>query len=296
MGQPVEAGDDSEELCSEKAGLSVKASGLATFLYVFVAFGHLGLLAWHYQSTTSTGGLFIFLAVMEGILGFESLVYAAGAFGTAATFKPLITMGRVQKLSQAIAWPWLLPWVTELGCRAGASERVAASLWWHHMVQVAAVISAFYLLREFSFAFKGEPVSALNTNVEANFGDCLPSQAIMGGQFRLDKKALETTGRALFVPARERWGLFIGSGLAVLSHLINGVRMSAHVGGLSWLFVGVLLALAGRRSDPLFKTSGVLWTNEGPRLLSRIGELAWLACCIFELRRWESTPGWLESC
>jgi hypothetical protein len=295
MGDPAPA-DDKPEDKDGKLARAAKASSLATATYFCIALGHTALVAWHYQSTKSAGILFACLAVMEGTLAFESIVYGLGAFGRASTFKPLVTAGRVQKLSQAIAWPWLLPWVAELGCRCGTATPEAGAHSRDANLVAAGVLSAFYLLREFSFAFRGEPASAADGNIEAQFGDCLPSQAVLGGHFRLDKQSLERTGRALFVPARERWGLFIGSGLAVLSHLYHGVSLSAHRGGISWVLVGVLAGIAGRKIDPIFELASPLWKVEGPRLVERVGELVWLGCCVLEIQRWEASATFLESC
>ena len=66
-------------------------------------------------------------------------------------------------------------------------------------------------------------VTSLGAARNAQFGDCLPSNALLGGQFRLSKEDLEATGRVIFVPARTRSGLYIGSGLAMLTHLIGGI-------------------------------------------------------------------------
>merc|ERR1712203_1106476 len=102
------------------------------------------------------------------------------------------------------------------------------------------LISAFFVLREVSFLIKGEPMSALDAAARPQFGDCLPSQAVLGGQFRLDKADLEETGRVVFVPARKRQGLYIGSGLAMLFNLIFGFAMLQATPFPPWLLFGAV--------------------------------------------------------
>merc|ERR1740121_3164121 len=169
---------------------------------------------------------------------------------------------------------------------------------------VAVLISGFYMLREVSFLVRGEPVSALAPgSAPAQMGDCLPSQAVLGGQFRLAKADLEETGRAVFVPARPRSGLYVGSGLAMLGHLVMGM-LQGHATPLPPLMLlGALIGLAGRTVGdvPALKGSrekaGIdtlqLWRREGPRLLCRVGELVWVGLLIVELRRAEAHPAWL---
>lgn len=208
-----------------------------------------------------------------------------------------------------MAWPFLLPWTTELICRSGAVSLTTGVPLVVNTRGLAIFIVAFYALREVSFLIKGEPASALNPSAQAQIGDCLPSNAVLGGQFRLDKVDLEETGRAVFVPARARAGLYIGSGLAMLTGLLAGVfQIGAHAGP-PWLLGGAVVALVGRQVTSVPQLPGKrsedgggaadpgrLWRREGPRLVLRFGELFWIGCCLMELRQSEALPGWLAQC
>lgn len=284
---------------------SAKASRLATAGYVLVTLGHIYLMRMHALTASADGRFFLSLAVVEAALAYEAAVFALGALGRSCTLPMLTWVGRVRLLGAAIAWPWLLPWAAELNCRSGAVSPSTGSSMVLQSTMVAGIVSAFFILSEVSFLFKGEPASALGA-AEAQFGDCLPSQAVLGGQFRLDKADLEETGRAVFVPARPRNGLYIGSGLAVLGHLVMGV-IQALKAFPPWMLIGAVLGLLGRwfgkvpqfkgkREDGAAMDGLLLWRREGPRLVCRFGELLWIGCCVLELQRDEAMPSWLASC
>lgn len=285
---------------------SARASRLATAGYVFVSLGHIWLLRQH-AATASAAGRFLFsLAVVEAALAYEGAVYALGALGRSCNLSVLTFVGRVRLLGAAMAWPWLLPWAAELNCRSGAVSIGTGVALLHQTTFVAVLISGFFILREVSFLFKGEPASALGAG-EAQIGDCLPSQAVLGGHFRMDKADLEETGRAVFVPARSRSGLYVGSGLALLGHLIMGIVQGHTNAAPPWLLLGALCGLGGRVFGDVRKFKGdrkegvgidalLLWRREGPRLICRLGELFWIGCCVFELQRAEESPAWLASC
>ena len=40
----------------------------------------------------------------------------------------LTTLGRLRLLGAALAWPWLLPWAAELGCRCQAGQVGGANM------------------------------------------------------------------------------------------------------------------------------------------------------------------------
>merc|ERR1711908_25151 len=96
---------------------------------------------------------------------------------------------------------------------------------------------------------------------------------------------LEATGRAVFVPARPREGLYIGSGLALLSHLVGGVAMMRSGGGILWM-VGALIAFAGRRLGS--RRPQEKWRDAGP-VICRVSELIWMWCCIRQLQFCEAS-------
>lgn len=284
---------------------SARASRLATAGYVLISLGHLGLLNLLAETTTK-GAFFASLAVVEVALAFEAAVYALGALGRSHLFSVLTMLGRVRLLAAAMAWPWLLPWMAELCCRSGAVSLSRGVAMLQHVTAVAFFIAGFFLLREVSFLFRGEPASALGGSAPAQLGDCLPGQAVLGGQFRLDKADLEETGRAVFVPARPRQGLYVGAGLALLCHLFGGFVLGANTPRPPWLLLGAIGGLVGRQFGQLPKFKGreegaptdsrLLWRREGPRLTCRAGELFWIACCVLELQRAEASPGWLAAC
>jgi len=298
--------DDKKQVLSGAA----QASSVATLGYLLIAAGHVWLLKVHAEATSAEGQLFAALAVVEVALAFEAAVFALGGFGRPLSLAVLILAGRLRLLSAAIAWPWLVPWGAELSCRCGALSPSTGAGLLRHSIGGAVLIGAFFALREVSFVVRGEPASALGTS-ESQIGDCLPSQAVLGGQFRLDKADLEETGRVVFVPARPRQGLYVGAGLAMLAGLTLGTAMALNTSFPPWLLLGALGALLGRWFGqlPKFKGRGeegaaamaftnrtLMWRREGPRLICRFGELFWIFCCIEELRRCEAMPSWLSSC
>mmetsp|Transcript_111683 Transcript_111683/g.222007 ORF Transcript_111683/g.222007 Transcript_111683/m.222007 type:complete len:324 (+) Transcript_111683:45-1016(+) len=298
--------DDTKKVLSGAA----QASNLATLGYACIAAGHVWLLKVHAEATAADGQLFTTLAVVEVALAFEAAVFALGGLGRPLNLAVLTFAGRLRLLSAAVAWPWLVPWGAELSCRCGAlSPSIGAGVL-RHSIGGAVLIGAFYALREVSFMVRGEPTSALGTS-ESQIGDCLPSQAVLGGQFRLDKADLEETGRVVFVPARPRQGLYVGAGLAMLAGLTLGAAMALVNSFPPWLLLGALGALLGRWYGqlPKFKGRGeegaaamaytdsaLMWRREGPRLICRFGELFWIFCCIEELHRCEAMPSWRSVC
>eukprot|EP00971_Amphidinium_carterae_P302861 6017746-Amphidinium_carterae.1 len=116
----------------------------------------------------------------------------------------------------AISWVWLLPWAEELAlcCGAVAADNATSTL--PLLYGLANFLTGYFLLREVSFGLRGEPPSAKDAAVQPRFGDCLPSNALLGGHFRLSKAGSErcnehqsqahvsATGRGVFVPARPR--------------------------------------------------------------------------------------------
>jgi len=289
---------------------AAQSSTVATLGYVLIVAGHMWLLKVHAEATAADGQLFAALATVELALAFEAAVFALGGFGRPLSLAVLTLAGRLRLLSAAVAWPWLVPWGAELSCRCGALSPSTGAGLLRHSVGAAVLIGAFFALREVSFIVRGEPASALGTS-ESQLGDCLPSQAVLGGQFRLDKADLEETGRVVFVPARPRQGLYVGAGLAMLAGLTLGTALAQVNSFPPWLLLGALGALLGRWFGQLpkfkgrgeegaaamkFTDSALMWRREGPRLICRFGELFWIFCCIEELRRCEAMSSWLSVC
>lgn len=290
---------------------AARASRAATAGYVCIAAGHSWLLSQHSQAASADGPFFAALAVVELALAFEAAVFALGAFGRTSGFPLLTVIGRLRLLGAAMAWPFLMPWSAELTCRCGGVSPATGAALLLHSQGLSMLIGAFFLLREVSYLVRGQPASALDASAPSQIGDCLPSQAVLGGHFRLDASELEDTGRAVFVPARQRHGLYVGSGLAMLACLASGVVMASAGGAPPYLLLGCLAALLGRRFDDVPKLprrggkdedgggaadEGRLWRREGPRLACRMGELVWIWCCLAELRRCEAAASWLPSC
>jgi len=292
---------------------AARASRVATAGYALVCAGHLWLLRVHSLQLSSVEPWFFgALAVVEVALAVEALIFAVGAFGRPGSFITVLSVaGRVRLLGAAVAWPWLLPWIAELGCRGHAVSEHVGTVLLQQSTLVAMLISGFFVLRELSLLIRSEPLAAMEAAAPAQMGDCLaPGQAVLGGHFRLDKADLEETGRAVFVPAKPRQGLFIGAGLALLLHLVLA-PFFAFSGPLPpWQALGAMSALAGRwfGQMPKFKgrdkekepderfDSGLLWRREGPRLICRIGELFWIGFCLLELQQREASSDWLLAC
>eukprot|EP00930_Biecheleria_cincta_P005395 TRINITY_DN106322_c0_g1_i1.p1 TRINITY_DN106322_c0_g1~~TRINITY_DN106322_c0_g1_i1.p1 ORF type:complete len:239 (-),score=30.20 TRINITY_DN106322_c0_g1_i1:17-643(-) len=207
-----------------------------------------------------------------------------------------------------MAWPWLLPWASELSCRCGTVHIETGQ----HLVQLtvvlAGVMTAFYTCSELSWMLGsyGFTASASSADMSQSAG-CLPNQAVFGGHFKLDKADLEETGRAVFVPAQPRKGLYIGAGLASLGHLLFGMIFLVHTSLPPWLLLGTVSALLGRwfgQLPPVGKSKekgaptvdALLWRREGPRLACRFGELVWLWFCVLELQRCETSASWSATC
>ncbi|CAJ1398744.1 unnamed protein product [Effrenium voratum] len=266
------------------------AGQVATVLYLALALGHLLLIQVQWQGTATEGSLFLVLSGLQVCLAFEAAVYAAGGF----SWLPFLeAAGRMRLLLGATAWAWLLPWAAELHCRCRPAPGTAL-LATQQGYALAYFVSAFFALREICFVLRGEPPSALDRSQQPRLGDCLPSNAVLGGQFRLDKAELEETGRAVFVPSRARSGLGISSGLALVAHLAAGLALRPS-GWPGWLLSGGLVALLARR----FGTVWDLWDAKGsklgahevPRLVCRAGEFCWLLCALWQLRACEAEAG-----
>lgn len=288
---------------------SARASPIATAGYFLIVAGHVWLLRVHALATGVDGRLFATLAAVEFALAFEALVFALGAWGRSCSLSLLTVLGRVRLLGAAIAWPWLVPWVSELSCRCNVVSKPTGVMLLHHSLGAALLISCFFLLSEVSFLIRGEPAATFGKPSSGGdcVPDCLPSQAVLGGQFRLDKADLEETGRVVFVPARPRQGLYIGSGLAMLANLIFGFTFLSNAPFPPWLLLGAVSALSGRWFGQLPKFKGreegsttadstLVWRREAPRLACRLGELLWIGCCILEVQRCESSAAWLATC
>eukprot|EP00931_Biecheleriopsis_adriatica_P076012 TRINITY_DN49769_c0_g1_i1.p1 TRINITY_DN49769_c0_g1~~TRINITY_DN49769_c0_g1_i1.p1 ORF type:complete len:305 (-),score=45.72 TRINITY_DN49769_c0_g1_i1:17-931(-) len=289
---------------------SARASKLATAGYWAVVIGHLWVLRLHAVATGAEALLFASLALVEVALALEAAVYAIGSLGHSFGLPLLTALGRVRLLGAALAWPWLLPWASELGCRCGAVSTTTGAHLVAQTTGLAALMSLFYVGSEVSLVMFGDataPPSSTTSATAEQLASCMPAQAVLGAQFKLDKGDLEETGRAVFVPAKPRSGLYAGAGLALLAHLVFGV-VFMHVSGFPpWLLLGALVALLGRwfgqmpavgrsreKGAPTDQT--LLWRREGPRLACRLGELLWIWCCILELQRCEASSSWLATC
>jgi len=299
----------------------MRASPLATAAYVLIVLGYAVVFRTHWDSTKAQGSFFAQLAVVELCLAFEALMYAAGDLslwrrcstggrGVAA----LAFAGRVRLLMSAIAWAWLVPWAAELSCRCGATPLPQGGFVLLHSRGVATFLSTYFAAREICFFLRGEPPSALDASMRPRFGDCLPSNALLGGQFRIDKTELEETGRIVFVPTRHRQGLYVASGLATVSHLIGGVALGRW--GLSgieawWWAVGVACALLARKLGGCCSATGRdahaedrdaasrprrRWRCEAARVACRVGELWWIWCCVVQLQQCEAAAQWMHEC
>ncbi|CAD7958803.1 unnamed protein product [Amoebophrya sp. A120] len=110
--------------------------------------------------------------------------------------------------------------------------------------------------------------------VKADFGDCLPRNAVFGGYFRpLSEEADD--GRLVFVPVPKRDGLYIASGIVMLEHLVLG--FSAFVDHVPHkfppLFFGAVIGFGGRMLEK--KVENLSYA----RLSLRLSELLWMYCC-----------------
>eukprot|EP00927_Polykrikos_kofoidii_P042399 TRINITY_DN36311_c0_g1_i1.p1 TRINITY_DN36311_c0_g1~~TRINITY_DN36311_c0_g1_i1.p1 ORF type:complete len:391 (+),score=45.15 TRINITY_DN36311_c0_g1_i1:150-1322(+) len=224
-------------------------------------------------------------------------------------------------LFSVVAWSQSLPWVAELGCRCGATPTGRGGFLCCHA-----------LIREFGFILCGEPASALDPSVRPKFGDCLPSQAMLGGQYRLAGVDLVGSGRAVFVPARPRSGVQIAAGLVFFSHLILGLTMAFSLrppplptseplsdpvteGNSSTLLLyGVICSFVCRKAGGITEsgyrgkrpevgeedapTSSRWLSSDVFRLVGMVGDLAWMWCCVqeFHFRASGQFGQWIPQC
>ncbi|OLP85310.1 Replication factor C subunit 2 [Symbiodinium microadriaticum] len=298
-----EVDKDIEQQDSEEAhGLADPgwARPVATLIYLCVALGHLILVKEQCLETQSDGALFVSLAVLQVSLGFEATVYAVGGLvqpgGVGFVVNFLESAGRFRLLLGATVWAWLVPWAAEVHCRCGEQPPRATAVLAHQQGQtLACFVSAYFALREVCVLLRGEPPSALDRSVQPRFGDCLPSNALLGGQFRMDKAEFEQTGRTVFVPARLRAGLDTSSGLALAAHFASALALHQN----QWLLATLLCLLARRLGgawEVLLGRRGA-WAREVPRLLCRFGELWWLRCALWQLQLCElDANGQLPQC
>ena len=281
-------------------------SRLATAGYWTVALGHLWVLRIHALATGAEAMLFATLALVEVALALEAAVYAIGSLGTKVGLPLLTLLGRIRLLGSAMAWPWLLPWVSELSCRCRVVSPGHGVTLVHVTTALAGLMTVFYFWGEVQLLVFASPVSGVSKASDSV--GCLPSP-VLGGQFRLDKADLEETGRAVFVPAQgqARRGLYAGAGLALLGHLCFGLTFAANTGFPPWLLLGALLVMLGRSFGQLPATLKgqdkgalsdwrILWRREAPRLVVRLCELIWIWCCVLELQRCEVSSDWLPVC
>mmetsp|Transcript_138432 Transcript_138432/g.386136 ORF Transcript_138432/g.386136 Transcript_138432/m.386136 type:complete len:338 (-) Transcript_138432:69-1082(-) len=295
---------------------AVHVSRVATGAYHLLVFCHLALLWAHWKTTGAGGAFFTRLAAVEVCIAFDVAVYAAGDLSWWVLFRGcgrglalLEFAGRARLLMSAIAWVWLVPWAAELCCRCTDAPPPHSSLVLVQAENLAMFICAYFGIREMCFFIRGEPASALDTAVTPRFGDCLPSNALLGGQFRIDKVDLEQTGRIVFVPARPRAGLYVASGLAMCSHLAGGTALCRRGLLPPWWLLGSMCALLGRKvgdfkacrgrcidtTDHQHKAQRRL--QDVVRLACRAGELWWMACCVKQLQQCEANAlTWQPHC
>eukprot|EP00438_Fugacium_kawagutii_P012537 Skav217747 [mRNA] locus=scaffold7254:24374:25267:+ [translate_table: standard] len=283
---------------------AAQPSRLATLGYWAIALGHLWVLRVHAVATGAEAMLFTTLALVECALAVEAAVYAIGSWGHQFGLPLLTLAGRVRLLGAAMAWPWLLPWASELSCRCGTVTAATGQILRHLTLALAGLLTAFYLWGEVQLLIFTSPTRS--SGQDSMMAGCLP-ETLLGGQFRLDKADLEETGRAVFVPAQPRKALYVGAGLALMGHLTFGLAF-----GLQalppWLLLGAIMAMVGRwvGNLPPMKSKGeremntsdatVLWRREAPRLACRLGELLWIYCCVLELQRCETSSSWMLAC
>lgn len=271
---------------------------MATVAYFVVAFGHGAAVVEMMRTSTSEGLFAASIIAVQFSLALESLVSAAGGFPWllkgrskvwACGLEVLERLARVRFFATALTWPWLVPWAAELACSCSAAPEWGPHFRDHGRM-IAMLIGGVLIAREVTFQVRGEPPSVNDASQSPQFGDCLPRNALFGGLFRLDKAELEATGRAVFVPARPREGLYIGSGLALLSHLVGGLAMLRSGGNVMWIG-GALIAFAGRRIGSRRPQENLKWRDAGP-VVCRLAELLWMWCCIRQLQFCEAAPFW----
>lgn len=282
---------------------AAQPSRLATVGYWAIALGHLWVLRIHAIATGAEAMLFATLAVVEVALAMEAAVYAIGSWGHEFGLPLLTFAGRVRLPGAAMAWPWLLPWASELSCRCGTVTVATGQILRQLTLALAGLLTAFYVWGEMQLIIFTPPKLASGSQ-QSMMAGCLP-ETLLGGQFRLDKADLEETGRAVFVPAQARKALYAGAGLALMGHLAFGIAFG-HQDLPPWLLLGALLALLGRwvgnlppmkrKRDVNTSDSQTLWRREAPRLACRLGELLWVYCCVLELQRCEAASSWLLRC
>jgi len=217
------------------------------------------------------------LLVISFERAFDSTVMAIG--GLSVPLPILRNLGRIRFFASAIVWPYFLSFAFTLGkkCKWIAEEN--AVVWEHIFLAVAIFSTGLFVLREIMWFIRGPPPSLMDATEQVNFGDCLPSNALLGGTFGINKHEAEDH-RTVFVPIPARKYNTLPSGLCVLEHL--GVGIYALIEGFPTMFICALFLTLSRLCSNIYYKDR---TTVFARLIVRAAEVLWLWSCL-----------WQESC
>mmetsp|Transcript_1784 Transcript_1784/g.3993 ORF Transcript_1784/g.3993 Transcript_1784/m.3993 type:complete len:296 (+) Transcript_1784:20-907(+) len=212
------------------------------------------------------------LVIMCIALIFDNLTVAVGALPAVSDRFRLVLeyMGRIRFLVVMLAWPFLMTWHWDLACHCGVATAATASLAWH----LGMFLVGFFILREVAFAVRGMPEA---DNTTRQFGDCMPTNALIGGSFRADPDIFTTEGLVVFRPYPPRAGAFAPAGLAIMSAACIGLLFPVF-SGLGMHGCVLLAGVGGCLACRLRANMG-----KGNHMWSHVAEVVWIAAAAGQL-------------
>mmetsp|Transcript_17531 Transcript_17531/g.30686 ORF Transcript_17531/g.30686 Transcript_17531/m.30686 type:complete len:328 (+) Transcript_17531:96-1079(+) len=270
------------------------ANRLASILYTFVAIGHFGVIVHHYSSSQGGRGLFAVLALIGFSYIIEAYTFALGdlqRWMNGRHRKWSLTMqklaGRVRFYITALATPWYWRWAADLSCRQmGGGNPDKHDDLFRAMVMTANQFALFTL--------------AWIIGQEIYYWYTAPDT---WQHFLMNKRDMELTGRAIFVPTENRSGLWIAPGFGLLTHFTYACvhLYYGFCGGKVWLW-GTVVCICARGWGgnlelwPIDESFKPQFRRELARLVVMGGELCWMWSCVLALNMCEDGPRWAARC
>eukprot|EP00397_Hematodinium_sp_SG-2012_P031632 GEMP01033609.1.p1 GENE.GEMP01033609.1~~GEMP01033609.1.p1 ORF type:complete len:273 (+),score=57.45 GEMP01033609.1:138-956(+) len=271
IGEEEEAAPTRYEMYGKPPTSRTMKTHLTTLFFLTIAISHLFV---------ANGAKTKVLFVISLVLAFDNSVLALG--GLPLPFSLLQYLGRLRYFTAVLAWPYFLSFAFSLGKNCGWITVTTSEAWEEIFLVIAVTCTLVFVGREIMWFIRGPPLSMIDPKERPNFGDCLPSNALLGGAFGINKYEAEDN-RIVYIPIPERSGIGAPSGLCVLEHLAVG--FAALFSGVYSMFLCALIALIGRMGTNLYfkKRRTVV-----ARMIPRVGEALWLWGCLWQ----ESCMGW----